>query len=305
MDIKVLPKTVVAGGGGYPAAGIGGGGAGGGGGTCCAGAGGFSGGAAEESMRKNSYTYCTDKSKGTNGLSGKYDSEYMSGGSNYSRLFSGGGYYEGPYIRTDKVSPYTTLTGTFTGSNYYRSTLVNASNQPIENSLVNTVTQTLGGCIGLGWRGKCAYGTGNNTIYFKIGTHNNAHTGTHIGGSGGTAGAGGNITVGKNCKIYAYNGNLSATNSEQSIIYLQGGVQNTRYTIEHFCINSAYEFKKVYDGTSSASVTKYTNSKVNGSKVLNICVNNVPKTKSFNYNGQGVGSGAGYIEESNGTYKVK
>ena len=300
----------VAGGGGYPAAGIGGGGAGGGGGTCCAGGGGFSGGSTEEGTTKGDYTNCTDNTKGTNGMAGKYDSDSIG----YMDLV-GGGYYQGPSIRnyngkkpSASNSTYKTITGTFTGD-FYRCTIVDSSNRPQSGKNVNPELQMLGGSYGYGWQGNCY---ASSKIYFLFGTHQSTnangvvsyHTGTHIGGSGGKAGNGGNVKISTAANVFAYNGKISSSSSESSIIYLQGGVQNTRYFADHFCRNGSYEFKIIDSGKANAPVLSYTNSKASGSRILNISVDNVMSTKSFNYNKQGIGSGAGYIEESNGTFSI-
>lgn len=247
-------------------------------------------------MRRGEYTYYTGREKkGTEGMAGKYDSEYSN-----SKYFPGGGYYEGPYSNTSEQKGYRTTRYNDTKGSYYRSGIIDSSGKPT-GTLVDRVVNTLGGCIGTGWRYSCYV---KSKSYF-IG-HASSHTGNHIGGSGGTAGSGGTVEKSHSANIYAFNGNLSSSSNEQTIIYLQGGVQNSRYKLNHFCLNDTYyEFEKNEAGSSNSNTVKYENKKASGSKTLNICVNYKNSTKSFSYNKQGIGSGAGYIEISNGSYIEK
>ena len=143
----------------------------------------------------------------------------------------------------------------------------------------------------------------------------------HTGGNGGKAGSGGNITVSKSANVYAYNGNmytdgtpyLNGTN--QAVIYLQAGVSPTRYlhiknrsnkwpknTTYDINVHSNYPtFEVQSEGKTNVTLSGYVNK-------LNVGV-----TKQFgshkyltavDLSKQGVGSGAGYVEVSNGTYTI-
>ena len=133
---------------------------------------------------------------------------------------------------------------------------------------------------------------------------------SHGSGDGGTAGSGGAITVSSNNKIYAYNGNLysDGKNSMPCPIYLQAGIKNAQYTYISQG-NNVSRWKFLLKQTATKSTVSKTNYKnANFSQTININeqlgisgnpLSNVDMSK------QGVGSGAGYIEVSNGTYKVK
>lgn len=143
---------------------------------------------------------------------------------------------------------------------------------------------------------------------------------SHIAGSGGTAGKGGTISKSENSKVYAFNGNLytdgTAYNNgiNQCPIYAQLGIVVEKYGYEKFgghVIDSAFQMRKISDSSkmvkSGYSNDLYNEGNFKDNKIRNFnsilgidnkYLSNVDMSKL------GVGSGAGYIEVSNGTYKV-
>lgn len=97
-----------------------------------------------------------------------------------------------------------------------------------------------------------------------------------IGSTGGISGSGGIVILSGKANLNAYNGNryTDKSQTEYTVIYSQSGK-----TIER------YDYKKV-NGMA------FTLSRVSKSK----------KVKTTDY-GQGIGSGAGYIEGNNGRFK--
>lgn len=155
-----------------------------------------------------------------------------------------------------------------------------------------------------------------------------AKDGSHRSGDGGTAGSGGTISVSKDAKVYAYNGNLftDGTSYENGVnqcpIYAQNGKVPARYeyislgsgtaTVYNFRLNSTptvvennialsgYTNNK-YISTSTEKEETYVSSRIlNINTILRISTNNL--LNSVDMSKQGVGSGAGYIEVSNGSY---
>ena len=132
-------------------------------------------------------------------------------------------------------------------------------------------------------------------------------------GNGGTAGKGGNIKKSNNSKIFAYNGNLytDGTSYEDGInqcpIYLQAGIVTAKYTY-----NSLYGGSNSYAFFELILTKEKENIELNGYK--NEKYNNIDNSKRYitknvllnnvDMSTQGIGSGAGYIEISNGTYMV-
>lgn len=129
------------------------------------------------------------------------------------------------------------------------------------------------------------------------------------GGSGGIAGKGGNVKTSSEAKIYAYNGNECTLNKtdegyyEKPLeIYIQKGILIGVYKTNK---NWSEEIENFYEKLFN---TKYSATKASGTKcddIVNVCLrqysSNTNLTTSY---GQGIGSGAGYIELSNGTYTV-
>ena len=128
-------------------------------------------------------------------------------------------------------------------------------------------------------------------------------------GSGGVAGSGGTVTVSTTAKIYAYNGdmitdgnhsNVNAYNHDGSLkgeklevvtklngeeivplpIFMQAGIRRAVYKANFATIKNFSELKN--------------------EKILDLEID-PKKVTSYGY---GIGSGAGYIEEDNGTYKI-
>lgn len=155
---------------------------------------------------------------------------------------------------------------------------------------VNRVTTVFGGKGNQGWHDYSSHGSGD----------------------GGVAGNGGNITVDSTCKIFAYNGNLYSDESgnHPCPIYLQAGIVPAKYTYISQGYTDSYRFflldlqsEMVKD---SGKMTSYKNDAV--SEILDINtllkISGNPLNK-VDMSKQGVGSGAGYVENSNGTYTVK
>ena len=147
---------------------------------------------------------------------------------------------------------------------------------------------------------------------------------THASGSGGKAGSGGTISASKNAEVYAFNGNIYSDGTayfdglNQAIIYAQNkiSVQKFKYkngevagsghitlieTEPQKAINeSGYINKKYLDSINHP--TFYLRKISNVNSLLDIDTNTL--LTSVDMSKQGVGSGAGYIEISNGTYTV-
>lgn len=134
---------------------------------------------------------------------------------------------------------------------------------------------------------------------------------SHGSGDGGIAGSGGNITVKSTCKIYAYNGNLYSDGSSNQTcpIYLQAGIYPAKYT--YICQGHDISYtrfllslQEIFTENSSV-MSGYSNPKVSEKLNINSLLNvkNNPMD-DVDMSKQGVGSGAGYIEKSNGTYNV-
>lgn len=127
------------------------------------------------------------------------------------------------------------------------------------------------------------------------------------GGDGGIAGKGGTISYSPNCTIYAYNGNRytdgleghETTNSlNQCPIYAQNGilkpvVKNLGWWVPSY--NTFYS--DLFGKEINFSTTWGT-----GTNSL-VTIRNETTCNVTSY-GQGIGSGAGYIELSNGTFTV-
>lgn len=144
------------------------------------------------------------------------------------------------------------------------------------------------------------------------------------GGDGGVAGKGGTIKVASNSKVYAYNGNKYTDNvagheynegKNQLEIYAQNGVLRAIYKYDiYFNMIEKRKisfFKEIFGSTVSNLIDTYTAcSALRGVIHKNYLVR--PETtcaKSGYINPStnsiyGIGSGAGYIELSNGTYII-
>lgn len=135
----------------------------------------------------------------------------------------------------------------------------------------------------------------------------------HEPGTGGAGGSGGNIQVSKDAKVYASNGNLytDGTNVCQCPIYLQTGVKIAQYETGY--ANSTTNWNKwtltrKSEQKNDVNQSGYINDNnkgvfININDKIGITTNKV--LKNVDMSKQGVGSGAGYIEVSNGTYTIK
>lgn len=131
-------------------------------------------------------------------------------------------------------------------------------------------------------------------------------------GDGGVAGKGGTIKVSQNASIEAYNGNKYTDNSGQidyCPIYIQNGELLEITTSLGFWTNQDNKYYSALFGTEVNYTTTWGTENGNDhvaelreystDEGLKLSYIN-PVTKS----NQGIGSGAGYIELSNGTYEV-
>ena len=130
-------------------------------------------------------------------------------------------------------------------------------------------------------------------------------------GNGGKAGNGGNVKVSSSSQIYAYNGNLYTDGTDyenglnQCPIYLQAGIVTAKYNY-----NSEYgdpESYKLFELIliSNQSITEksgYKNNKYDSIETSKKYVTKNSVLTNIDMSYQGVGSGAGYTEVSNGTY---
>ena len=139
------------------------------------------------------------------------------------------------------------------------------------------------------------------------------------GAPGGTAGWGGIVKVSKNAKIYAYNGNsctLAKTDSNYFYtpvnIYAQNG---TLLKITASLCHWSDELNTKYTKSLGFKVnlSQIPNTKDSGGEYANyyfeegedfrVTIRNATTCATTKY-GQGIGSGAGYIERYNGEYHV-
>ena len=151
---------------------------------------------------------------------------------------------------------------------------------------------------------------------------NNALAG--IGGLGGTgcdsshiAGKGGTIKVSQNANIFAYNGNRYTDGTSynagenQTPIYLQNGIVTAKYKHGN---NTTWDKTSLSLTSSFSTITKtgYINNSL-ATKIVTINDNlyytkadgtKIYFLKNIDMTNQGIGSGAGYLEVSNGTYKI-
>lgn len=112
------------------------------------------------------------------------------------------------------------------------------------------------------------------------------HGGDHSGGNGGIAGNGGLVIASSTSNVYAYNGNKYTDGTDyengknQLEIYGQNGIVNKKWNISYAVWNNI-----VFSQKSEASTIEKSGYK------------NKLDSKIF-----GVGCGAGYYENDNGTY---
>lgn len=149
-----------------------------------------------------------------------------------------------------------------------------------------------------------------NRVTEMLGGASNLRCSGHEGGTGGVAGKGGNVTVDKTCKIYAYNGNRYSDGSSyangmnQTPIYCQMGVIPEKYTYLTKSVNTTI-YVTLASAKSNVGTLNYVNPAYsNSNKKLGTDYNKY-LTKNLDMSKQGIGSGAGYTEISNGTYRIK
>ena len=143
----------------------------------------------------------------------------------------------------------------------------------------------------------------------------------HTGGNGGQAGEGGQIKVSKSANVYAYNGNMYTDGTpynngqNQAVIYLQAGVSPARYLhiknrsnewprnpTYDINIHSNYpKFSQQAAADTDVETSGYVNKKNIGAKRSFV---NHEYLSLVDLSTQGIGSGAGYIEVSNGTFEI-
>lgn len=256
------------------------GGAGGAGGSNTtdngAGAGGYPGAGIGGGGAGGAGATCCAGAGGYTGGSGEGNSNHSDNGlagwiaTSYNMHWEGGGYYQGADGDTSPTTP------------------------------INLKTQALGGMGG---------------VSFSVG---------HSAGDGGTAGKGGNVKVNNTSNtnkatVYAFNGNMYTDSTgyrnglNQAVIYLQNGILITRYaqigqeTSNYPAPNntSLPILEVVEEGDNNFGKSGYIN------KFYDTVTDNSDKVKTINdilknvdMSLQGVGSGAGYIEVSNGSFKL-
>ena len=143
----------------------------------------------------------------------------------------------------------------------------------------------------------------------------------HRAGDGGTAGKGGNVKISSDSQVYAYNGNRYTDGTgyndglNQCPIYLQAGISPARYVVASYGTHDISPHK-TYGLTNGITLSRTSALDKNKEKLsyVNPAYDNVKQTdkiitmnellKNVNMSNQGIGSGAGYIEVSNGTFIV-
>lgn len=128
-------------------------------------------------------------------------------------------------------------------------------------------------------------------------------------GSGGYAGSGGTIICSSECKVYAYNGNECSLDKDETDYYykaleidIQDGVCRDLYFSNNTLqenIDKLGEKLGIDTSNWSIAISSHTELVEHVIKDSDRTVQHVATSY-----GQGIGSGAGYIEVSNGTYTV-
>jgi hypothetical protein len=246
----------------------------------------------------------TSNKDGTAGAGGGYPGAGIGGGGAGGAggsCCSGGGGYSGGTGEENKVDQGVNGgNGSYNShqrSNFFQSTTIgfgyfSASTVDVTDN--HSINNALAGVGGLG-------GTGCDS--------------SHIAGNGGTAGSGGIVNASPNAMIYAYNGNrytdgTSYNNGEnQCPIYLQNGIVTAKY--RHGNNSNWIKTTLVLTtGYSTVSKTGYVNTALTTTTLtINDTLHytatdgtNVYFLKNIDMRNQGIGSGAGYKEVSNGTY---
>ena len=126
-------------------------------------------------------------------------------------------------------------------------------------------------------------------------------------------GAGGSVLVSSSASVLAYNGSYITTGSRittatnQCPIYAQSGIKVAKYKTIYSNNESRYNDWTIVEEFPQETVQKsgYINNK-NGTK--NLCSElgvTSPLLQNIDMKCQGVGSGAGYTESSNGSYRIR
>lgn len=162
----------------------------------------------------------------------------------------------------------------------------------------------------------------HNVVYGGLGSMGAGTNNSHTSGHGGTAGKGGNIKVSSTAEIFAFNGNLYTDGTDyqnginQCPIYLQASYYPAKYAYSNSSSSgniilvkneeaksnvpkSGYQNNMYLNGINNYTSARYMN--INEKLGIEYCAS-VFNNIDLSY--QGIGSGAGYIEVSNGTYKV-
>ena len=219
------------------------------------------------------------------------------GGAGSTCCTGGGGYSGGsasgnPYIAQNGTSGggYERLgdngsmnfyKGQYTAGGYFE------GGEGISANGINKKTSTFGGFFGTG--------------YYSKG---------HESGSGGNGGNGGTVKVSQQANIYAYNGNLYTDGTDyenglnQCPIYAQNGIITAKYNAIYTGANKGTEYLlELISDATTVEKSGYINKKyIENTNKRYITKNQYLTNVDMAY--QGVGSGAGYIETSNGTYTV-
>lgn len=137
----------------------------------------------------------------------------------------------------------------------------------------------------------------------------------HLAGDGGVAGSGGDVKVAGTAKIYAFNGNRYTDGTEynngenEAVIYFQNGINIERgYTSKSkeggMTDSESYAIFHKTNDQSAVAKTGYINHYFDdkSASIKRVTINDL--LINVELSNQGIGSGAGYIELSNGTYKV-
>lgn len=143
----------------------------------------------------------------------------------------------------------------------------------------------------------------------------------HRAGDGGTAGKGGTVKISSTCKVYAYNGNRYTDGTSyrdglnQCPIYLQSGISTAKYVVKTYSTHdsSPHRTYGLTNGITLGQVSSlnknkeklsYKNPAYETAKTTDKIITMNEVLKNINMESQGIGSGAGYIELSNGSFSV-
>ena len=206
---------------------------------------------------------------------------YSGGSASGNPYIAQNGNAGGSYERVGSTGSQSAYKGQYTAGGYFEGGEGTSANG------INKKTSTFGGFFGTGYLSK-----------------------GHESGSGGDAGNGGTIKVSQLANVYAYNGNLYTDGTDyenglnQCPIYAQNGIITPKYNATYTGGNSGKEyFLELISDVTSVEKSGYMNKKyVENNNKRYITKNKYLDNVDMAY--QGVGSGAGYVETSNGTYTI-